>query len=162
VEIAGARQAFSLSPTSSIIVRGSHIAVTDSLLAIPDDGHATFASSVLTRAGANAGAGGGTGSVPAANAGPATPSFALTLSPSAHVVLRGNVFAGFGTHILDGVSPAQRAELLAGNIVIPVDEHTGAGAGTGAAGSTAPAAPTAPRTTRRRVAASRQVPESGR
>jgi hypothetical protein len=170
VEIAGARQAFSLSPTSSITVRGSHIAVTDSLLAIPDDGHATFASSVLTRIGGNSGASpnaAGTGSVPGANAGPATPSSALTLSPSAHVVLRGNVFAGFGTRILDGVSPAQRAELLAGNIVIPVDERTGAGPGAGtaagAAGSTSTtAAPTSARTTRRRAAGSRQVPESGR
>jgi len=87
---------------------------------------------------------------------------AISLSPSAHVVLRGNVFAGFGTRILDGIPPAQRAELLAGNIVIPVDEHTGAGATGSSSGSTTAAAnPAAPRT-RRRVAAPRQVPESGR
>ena len=155
IEIAGARQAFTLSPTSSITVRGSHISVADSLLAIPDDGHATFANSVLTRR--------GTESVPGANAGPATPASAISLSPSAHVVLRGNVFAGFGNRILDGVPPAQRAELLAGNIVIPVDEHTGAGATGPSTGSTTAAAnPAASRTPRRRVAAPRQVPESGR
>jgi hypothetical protein len=78
-------------------------------------------------------------------------------------VLRGNVFAGFGNRILDGVPPAQRAELLAGNIVIPVDEHTGAGSTGSSTGSTTAAAnPAASRTTRRRVAAPRQVPESGR
>jgi serine/threonine protein phosphatase PrpC len=172
IEIAGARQAFALSPSSSITVRGSHISVADSLLAIPDDGHATFANSVLTRLGGTAGAPAGvsssgnaargTESVPGANAGPATPSSAISLSPSAHVVLRGNVFAGFGNRILDGVPPAQRAELLAGNIVIPVDEHTGAGAtGSSSGPTTAAANPATPRT-RRRVAAPRQVPESGR
>jgi hypothetical protein len=37
--------------------------------------------------------------------------------------LRGNVFAGFGTQIVAGVGPPQRAELLAGNIVVPGEEH---------------------------------------
>jgi hypothetical protein len=163
VEIAGARQAFTLSSASSITVRGSHISVTESLLAIPDDGHATFTNSVLTRSGSGGRATAtatGTESVPAANAGPGTPASALSLSPSAHVVLRGNVFAGFGTRILDGVSPAQRSELLAGNIVLPIDEHAGTGAAGGS--TTAAVTPPASRTTRRRVAAPRQVPESGR
>jgi serine/threonine protein phosphatase PrpC len=98
------RHALQLSPASSVTVRGSRIGVVDSLLAVPDDGQATFIDSILTRTAASTDA-------------------ALTLSPSAHLVLRGNVFAGFGTQILAGVAPAQRAELLAGNIVVPAEEH---------------------------------------
>ncbi|HTM24610.1 MAG TPA: protein phosphatase 2C domain-containing protein [Vicinamibacterales bacterium] len=101
IDIAGPiRHALALSPASSVTVRGSRIAITGSLLEVPDDGHATFVSSILTRTGASSDA-------------------ALSLSPSAQLVLRGNVFAGFGTAIIDGVAQAQRAELLAGNIVVP-------------------------------------------
>ncbi len=67
---------------------------------MPDDGHATFVNSILTRTSASAEA-------------------AISVSPSAHLVLRGNVFAGFGTGIIDGVAPAQRAERLAGNLIVP-------------------------------------------
>ena len=42
---------------------------------------------------------------------------ALTVGTAAHLVLQGNVFAGFG-EIVDGVTPARRAELLAGNIAM--------------------------------------------
>jgi hypothetical protein len=36
---------------------------------------------------------------------------------TSHLVLRGNVFAGFGGGVVDGVAPARRTELLADNIV---------------------------------------------
>jgi PPM family protein phosphatase len=143
VEMTGPiRHGFSLSPASALIVRGSRISVSDTLIAVPDDGHATFVNSVLTRA--------GTGSASAGSASGA----ALSMTPSAHLVLRGNVFAGFGSHLLDDVTPAQRAELLAGNIVVPAEEHAGAA-------TAAPAAGSAP-STRRRGTTARQVPESGR
>ncbi|HYT73633.1 MAG TPA: hypothetical protein VEL79_02690, partial [Vicinamibacterales bacterium] len=123
MDIAGPiRHALALSPASSVTVRGSRITVTGTLLAVPEDGHATFVSSILTRTGAS-------------NDG------ALSLSPSAQVVLRGNVFAGFGTAIIDGVAPSQRAELLAGNIVVPGDDRSGvsAPAGAGENGARTPA-----------------------
>jgi serine/threonine protein phosphatase PrpC len=101
VEIAGPiRQALLLSPSSSVTVRGSRFTVTSRLVAVPDDGHATFVNSILTRTSASAEA-------------------AISVSASAHLVLRGNVFAGFGTGIIDGVAPAQRAERLAGNLIVP-------------------------------------------
>jgi len=101
VEIAGPiRQALLLSPSSSVTVRGSRFTVTSRLVAVPDDGHATFVNSILTRTSASAEA-------------------AISVSPSAHLVLRGNVFAGFGIGIIDGVAPAQRAERLAGNLIVP-------------------------------------------
>jgi hypothetical protein len=134
VEMTGQiRHALQLSPASSVTVRGSRINVTNTLLALPDDGQATFIDSVLTR------------TLLAANA--ASTDAALTMSPSSHLVLRGNVFAGFGAQILTGVAPAQRAELLAGNIVVSSDEAgaatagAGSGAGPGAEGRAAPAAP---------------------
>jgi PPM family protein phosphatase len=100
VEIAGpVRQAILLSPSSSVTVRGSRIAITGALVAVPDDGHATFVNSILARV-------------------PASAEAAISVSPSAHLVLRGNLFAGFGTGIVEGLSPAQRAELLAGNVIV--------------------------------------------
>src|SRR5262249_8587379 len=117
------------------------------LLAVPGDGNATFVDSILTR-------------TARPSATPATPSTAapaepaLSISPSAHLVLRGNVFAGFGTRILEGVAPALRAELLAGNIVVPGEDSASA--------APAAAAPGAAAGGRRRGTASHQVPESGR
>lgn len=119
VEIAGQiRHALVLSPASSVTVHGSRIAVTGTLLAVPDDGHATFVNSILTRT--------------ATSTDPA-----LSVSPSGHLVLRGNVFAGFNTEILAGLAQAQRAELLAGNIVVAGDERAGAGPTAPVAGSAA-------------------------
>jgi serine/threonine protein phosphatase PrpC len=103
VEITGQiRRAIDLSLASTLTVRGSRIAVAGTVLSVPDDGHATFVNSVLVRT--------GTSAEPAAS-----------VAPSGHLVLRGNVFAGFGTDVIGGVSPARRAELLAGNIVIPAE-----------------------------------------
>ena len=47
---------------------------------------------------------------------------AITGDAAAHVVLQGNVFAGFGGEIVEGASPARRAELTAGNIVVRTPE----------------------------------------
>jgi len=99
IEIAGpVRQAIELSAGSNVTVRGSRIAVERAIVAVPDEAHATLVDSVLTRAG------------PGGDA-------AVSLSPAAHLVLRGNAFAGFGADIVDGVTAARRLELLAGNLV---------------------------------------------
>jgi len=116
VEIVGPfRHAFALSPGSSISVRGSRIAVTGTLLAVPDDGHATFVNSILMR-----------------TATTALSEPAISASPSAHLVLRGNVFNGFGSDIVEGVTEAQRAQLVGGNTVVA--------AGRGGPGVSEPAA----------------------
>src|SRR2546430_15808717 len=99
VEITGPiRRAIELFAGSSLTVRGSRIAVGGTLLALPNEGRAAFVNSVLVHTG------------PPVNA-------ALTVGTAAHLVLQGNAFAGFG-EIVDGVTPARRAELLAGNIVM--------------------------------------------
>ena len=101
VEITGQiRRAIDLSPASSLTVRGSRIAVAGTVLALPEEAHATFVNSVLIRAGGNAEA-------------------AISAAASPNLVLRGNVFAGYGADVVQGVAPARRAELIAGNIVIP-------------------------------------------
>jgi len=99
IEIAGPiRQAIELLAGSTVTVRGSRIAVERSIVAVPDEAHATLVDSVLTRVG------------PGGDA-------AVSLSPAAHLVLRGNAFAGFGADLVDGVTAARRLELLAGNLV---------------------------------------------
>jgi hypothetical protein len=103
VEIGGQiRRALDLSPASSLTLRGSRIATGGTVLDVLDEGHATIVNSVLVRTG-----------------GSGDP--AVSLGPSAHLVLRGNVFAGFGGEVIAGVSAARKGELLAGNIVVPAE-----------------------------------------
>jgi len=53
----------------------------------------------------------------------------VSVGPSAQLVLRGNVFAGFGPEVLEGVVAARRAELLAGNLVVPAERAPATGRG---------------------------------
>lgn len=102
-EISGAiRRAIDLSPGSTVTVRGSRIAIPGVVLALPDDGYATFVNCVIIRS--------------AAGGGPA-----LSVGATARLVLRGNVFTGFPPEIIDGAGAARRSELLAGNIVVAAD-----------------------------------------
>jgi hypothetical protein len=111
IEITGQiRRAIDLSPASSLIVRGSRIAIAGTVLSLPDEGHATFVNSVLVRTGTSGEA-------------------AVSVGPSAQLVLRGNVFAGFGPEVLEGVVAARRAELLAGNLVVPAERAPATGRG---------------------------------
>ncbi len=104
VEITGPiRRAIELAAGSSVTVRGSRVVVSGIVLGLPNDGRAAFVNSVLVHTG------------PAVRA-------AITGDAAAHVVLQGNVFAGFGGEIVEGASPARRAELTAGNIVVRTPE----------------------------------------
>jgi serine/threonine protein phosphatase PrpC len=101
VEISGSiRRGIDLSPASAVTVRGSRFAIPGLLLAVPDDAYATLVNSVAVRSG-------GTGGT------------ALSVGTSARLVLRGNVFSGYNGDVIDGVGAARRAELLAGNVVVP-------------------------------------------
>lgn len=103
VEIAGPiHRAIDLSPASTVTVRGSRFATTGLLMTVPDDGYATLVNCVAVNSGA---------------AGAA----ALSLGASARLVLRGNVFAGYGAEVIDGAGAARRAELLAGNVVVAAE-----------------------------------------
>ena len=101
MEITGpVRQAIDLSPASALTMRGSRVATPGTVLRLPEDGYATVVNSILLRTGSAGGA-------------------AVSVGPSGHLVLHGNVFAGFEGNIIEGVASARRAELLAGNIVVP-------------------------------------------
>jgi serine/threonine protein phosphatase PrpC len=103
VEITGpVRRAIDLSPASTLTVRGSRIAIAGMLLALPDDGYATFVNCVAVRTAVAGGA-------------------AFSVGPSARLVLRGNVFGGYGPDVIEGAGSARRAELLAGNIVVAAE-----------------------------------------
>ena len=68
-------------------------------MTLPDDGYATLVNCLVTRAGSGSGG-------------------AVSVGPTARLVLRGNVFSGYGPEVIEGAAPARRLELLAGNIVI--------------------------------------------
>jgi serine/threonine protein phosphatase PrpC len=103
VEITGPiRRGIDLSPASTVTIRGSRFAIPGLLLAVPDDGYATLVNSVAVHSGGTAGA-------------------AVSVGPSARLVLRGNVFAGYGADVIEGASAARRTELLAGNIVLAAE-----------------------------------------
>ena len=107
VEIAGAiGQAIGLSPASSITMRGSRVTTGGALIALPDEGHATFINNIFARTGAPAAA-------------------PLEAHPSAHLVLRGNVFSGYGVEIIKGLADARRRELLEGNVIVMPVSVTG-------------------------------------
>lgn len=113
VEITGQlRAAIELAQGSAVTVRGSRIAVAGTILALRDEDQATLLNSVLVHTGLPGDA-------------------ALSVAPAARLTLRGNVFSGFGGEIITGPSPAQRAELFAGNIIVPV-ERAAVPAGVGA------------------------------
>ena len=100
VEISGAiRRAIDLFPGSTLTVRGSRIVIPGMVLALPDDGYATLVNCVVIRSAGGSGA-------------------AVSVGPTARLVLRNNVFAGYGTDIIEGAAAARKAELLAGNIVV--------------------------------------------
>jgi PPM family protein phosphatase len=101
VEIAGPfGRAITLLPESSVTVHGSRVAVTGSLIDVPDTSQATFTNSIFVRT--------GTAAQPPVTAGPLS---RLTMS--------GNLFAGFEPEIVRGLAEARRRELLAGNIIVP-------------------------------------------
>jgi serine/threonine protein phosphatase PrpC len=101
VEVAGAiRQAIALSPAASVTMRGSRVTAGGALIALPEEGHATFVNNIFVRTG-------GPGPAP------------IDADPSAHLVLRGNVFSGYGVEIIRGLPDARRRELLEGNVVVP-------------------------------------------
>ena len=103
VEITGPiRRGIDLSPASTVTVRGSRFAISGLLLAVPDDGYATLVNCVAV----NAGGAGGT---------------AVSVGASARLVLRGNVFAGYGADVIEGAGAARRADLLAGNVVVAAE-----------------------------------------
>jgi hypothetical protein len=100
------RQAFVLSPSSGMTLHGGRVAIHGSLVTVPDDGQATIVNSILARAGT-------AGDPP------------ITVSPSARLDLRGNVFSGYGAEIVKGLADSRRREILDGNLIMPAERPRG-------------------------------------
>lgn len=110
VEISGQfRRAIALSPASSLTMYGSRIAVSGIVIAVPDAAHATLVNNIIART--------GTSQEPP-----------ISLTPSAQLILRGNVFSGYGTDIVKGVADAQRKDMLSGNIIVGPEQNRSTGA----------------------------------
>jgi hypothetical protein len=100
------RHAFVLSPSSAMTLHGGRVAIHGSLVTVPDDSQVTIVNSIL--------AGAGTAGDPP-----------ITVSPSARLDLRGNVFSGYGAEIVKGLADPRRREILDGNLIVPVERARG-------------------------------------
>ncbi len=101
------RQAIGLAPGSTVTMDGSRVSVSGSIIAVPNASHATLSNNIFVRRAAS-------------------PEPAISLGASAHLVLRGNVFSGYGADIVAGLTEPRRQELLEGNIVVRADQPRGA------------------------------------
>jgi hypothetical protein len=103
IEVTGPfRHVFAVAPSSSLSMYGGRVASGGSLVAVPDEGQVTFVNCVFTRG------------TPSADA-------PLSAAPTARIVLRGNVFSGYGAEIVRGLAEPRRREILSGNLVVPAE-----------------------------------------
>jgi serine/threonine protein phosphatase PrpC len=100
MELSGAMRAgIEVGPGGAVAVRGSQFVVQGASLALGDESSATVTHNTILRTGR-----------------PLDAPFSL--SASSQVVFRANVFAGFGSDVVKGMTPALRQHLLAGNYVV--------------------------------------------
>jgi serine/threonine protein phosphatase PrpC len=100
IDLAGPMRAgIDVSPSSTLTVRGSTMAVQGPALVLGDESTATFTNNTVLGMGRAVDA-------------------PFTLAPSSEVVFRDNLFAGFGAEVAKGMTPAVRQRLLAGNYVL--------------------------------------------
>jgi PPM family protein phosphatase len=94
------RTAIDVAPFAAVTVRGSWFGVQGPALTLGADAQGTLTSNVLLRAGRSA-------------------DPAIGVASSSQLVLRRNVFAGFGPDVIKGMTPTMRQQVLIGNFVIP-------------------------------------------
>ena len=101
IEIGGPfARAIAVEPAGSLIVQGSRVGVSGSVLALADGAQVTFVNNIFVRGGAST-------------------EPPISVGPLSRLTLTGNLFSGFAPEIVHGVADARRKELLAGNIVVP-------------------------------------------
>ena len=101
VELAGPMRAgIELLPGAAATVQGSHFSVDGPAVTLPAGSFAELTANVFLR-------------------GDRAASPPIAMADSAQTTLKRNVFAGFGSTLVVGPSPADRGQLLAGNVVIP-------------------------------------------
>jgi serine/threonine protein phosphatase PrpC len=86
-------------PDAAVTLQGSRVAVTGTVLSVPDGSQATLVNNILVRAAVS-------------------PEPAITATPLSRLTLTGNVFSGFAPQIVRGVGDARRTELLTGNTIV--------------------------------------------
>jgi serine/threonine protein phosphatase PrpC len=89
-------------PGGSALVQGSQISVQGTGILMVGGSHATLAGNVFLRQGRAA-------------------SAAVAVTEPSQVQLRRNVFAGYGTDPVRGLTAAQRKQLLSGNVVVAAE-----------------------------------------
>lgn len=95
-------QAITLEPSASLTMHGSRVAVSGTVLSVPEGAQASFVNNIFVRPGPA-----GTNEPP------------IIVEASARLTLKGNVFTGFAPEIVRGLGPARRQELLEGNTIVP-------------------------------------------
>lgn len=102
VELAGPmRAAIDVLPASVVSIQGCQIAVQGVALALADGAHAVVASTVFIRSG--------------------PPGPAISLGAPSQATLKRNLFAGYGSDVVKGITPAERQQILAGNYVVAAE-----------------------------------------
>jgi serine/threonine protein phosphatase PrpC len=102
LDLSGGMQAgVEVMPAATVVVRGTLFSVQGVAVAFGDEAQATLASNVLMRIG--------------------RPVEAFALAPTSQVTIQRNLFAGFGTEIVRGMSAPLRQQLLAGNFVVAAE-----------------------------------------
>jgi serine/threonine protein phosphatase PrpC len=103
IEIAGPmRSGLELNPGAGLTLRGSHFAVQGAALTAGDRSQALVTRNVFLKSGRKA--------VPP-----------LAVSPLARTTVRGNLFAGYGTDISAGATPAEKQQIAAANVIVSAE-----------------------------------------
>jgi serine/threonine protein phosphatase PrpC len=103
MDVAGPMQAgIELQPAGTVTIQGSLFAVQGPAVTLADGSEAMLTNNVFLRTGRSGG----------------TP---ISIAESARATLKRNVFVGFGTDIVKGVSADQRLQILSGNLVLAAE-----------------------------------------
>jgi hypothetical protein len=103
LEISGPHSsAVALDPGASLTMQGSRVAVSGTVVSVPEGAQASFVNNIFFRPGAP---------------GPHEPP--IVVEASSRLTLKGNVFSGFAPEIVRGLAPARRQEVIEGNTIVP-------------------------------------------
>jgi PPM family protein phosphatase len=92
------QQAAAIGPGSAATVNGCQFSVAGTALSAADRALVTLSGNNFFKNG--------------------RPGYPISLGPAVQANLRGNLFAGFGVEIVKGVSPAERQQIVAANVII--------------------------------------------
>jgi hypothetical protein len=89
-------------PGTSVSLQGSHVSVPGEALTVGDGTDALVTGNVFVRAGR-------------------TPVVPVSIGKATNTTLKRNLFVGYGTEIVKGLSPAERQQFAAGNVIVTAE-----------------------------------------